>query len=335
MGSPNFAQVNPMAHPDLNGWLSRRLDGKAMRALKIERDALLLSLKATGLAQPATILNFNPVALGLDGGIGFKVPSILDEAVNEEDRFVYKMGGVTYKASVLTIREPQTFTQIKDVKKEEDVEVGVYDVRACKQIEIAHCFLAAYTNATPSSSGMGGVVVFQGDRRVLERATGTKRLEIKVPTFIRLPNRTREYLTEAADFDEIAAKALKTQKAYCNRQTQQAQNYWDQGDEERKNITGVHRIWHQYELDMGWRQTAAPWVTLVNETVETCPQCGNPKKRADAWACWSCQRVYDPLAAYLAKEIPVSHQAMERIKEDDWPKVRKEEARRLAIRTGV
>jgi hypothetical protein len=178
---------------------------------------------------------------------------------------------------------------------------------------------------------MGGVVIFEGDKRVLAR-TDSKRLSIKVPTFIRLPNNTREYFSEPADFEECVASALKLQKAYSNIQTQQAQAYWDQGDEERKNITAVHRIWHQYEIDMGFRQDPAPWVTLTTENTVTCAGCSEPKKRVDAYFCHKCQRVYDPLAAYMAREIPVTHPGMERIADNDWPKVHKEEARRKAIR---
>ena len=333
MGDPSFAPVNPMANPELNGWLSRRIDGKAMRALKVERDALLMSLKATGMAQPATILNFNPVPLRLDGGIDFKVPSIVDDAVQDEDRFMYKMDGRTYKASVLTIREPRVFTQIKDVKKEEDVEVGVYDVKACKQIEIAHCFLAAYTSGTPSSSGMGGVVVFQGDRRVLERPN-TKRLEIKVPEFILLPNKTREYIAQPHDFDEIVAAALRLQKIYCNAQTQQAQSYWDQEDQ-RGNITTVHRIWHQYEMDMGWLQVAAPWVTLSNEPTVTCEGCGEPRKRVDAYFCHKCARPYLPFEAYKAGELGIDHPSLNRCNDAEWKQIREIEKKRVALRTGI
>jgi len=37
----------------------------------------------------------------------------------------------------------------------------------------------------------------------------------------------------------------------------------------------------------------------------------------------------------MAKEIPITHFAMERIKDEDWPKVRKEEERRKALRAGI
>lgn len=334
MGSPSFSAVNPAANPELNGWLSRRIDGKSMRALKIEREALLLSLKATGLAQPATILNFNPVPLALDGGIGFKVPSVSDESVIEENRFHCKYQGRAHRASVLTIKEPRVYPQIKDVKVEEGVESGVYDMKACKQIEIAHCFLVAYTQGTPSSSGMGGVVVFEGDRRALER-TEKKRLAIRIPNFVQLPNRTREYITEPADFEDTVAAALEMQRRYYNNQMQQAQNYWDQGDEERKNITTVHRTWHQYGMDMGWTQIAAPWVTQANEGTVLCEGCGEPRKRVDAYFCFKCARPYDPFSAYIAGELGIDHPSLNRCDAKQWAEIRKTELGRKALREGL
>jgi hypothetical protein len=83
---------------------------------------------------------------------------------------------------------------------------------------------------------------------------------------------------------------------------------------------------------MGWRQNPAPWVTLTHEHTETCVGCGEPKKRVDAFFCWKCNRVYNPLEAYFAREISATHPAMERVLDVDWPKVHKEEARRVAIR---
>lgn len=335
MATPNFPAANAMKNPYLANVLDRMTNGAEMRRVSVESQALLMSLKATGLAQPATILNFNPVALALDGGIGFKVPSIIDEVVKDDDRFHYKYEGRTYKATVLTITDPKTYLQPKDVKELDGVPSAMYDVKACKQIEIAHCFYVAFTlGMLGNQTGMGGVVIFEGPRRTLEHAEGKKKFEIRMPKYIPLPNKTREYTTEPRDFDECVADALKIQRRYCNLQTQQAQSYWDQEDQ-RGNVTPIHRIWHQYEMDMGWRQVAAPWVTMNNEPTVTCQGCGEPKKRVDAYFCHKCARVYDPLVAYMAKEIPASHIAMERIADAEWPKVRKEEERRKALRTGL
>ena len=335
MGTPNFAPSSPMQNPNLANVMDRMTNGKEMRRLFVERQALLTSLKATGLAQPATILNFNPVPLALDGGIGFKVPSIIDEAVLDEDRFRYKFEGREYKASVLTIHEPKTYTQPKDVREEDGVALGIYEVKACKQIEIAHCFWAAYNlGVLGFAVNMGGVVIFQGDRRVLDRATGSKKIDINVPEFIRLPNRTREYITAPKDFDTFVIEQLKLQKAYCNRQTQTAQSFWDQEDQ-RGNIQTTHRIWHQYEMDMGWRQVAAPWVTLSNEPTVTCEGCGSPKKRVDAYFCHACARPYDPFDAYKAGELGIEHPSLNRCNAKQWAEIREIEKKRVSFRTGL
>ena len=223
MGTPNFAAANPLVNTALANVMDRMTNGKEMRRLNVEREALLMSLKATGMAQPATIINFNPIALALDGGIGFKVPSIVDESVPENTLFKYKWEGREYKATVLTIPEPKTFTQIKDVKEEDGVAGGVYDIKVCKQIEIAHNFFVAYTfGMLGTATGTGGVVCFEGDRRFIERDNRGKRLQVRVPEFLRLPNKTREYITKPQDFDEMVEAALKMQRKFCNSQTQQA-----------------------------------------------------------------------------------------------------------------
>jgi hypothetical protein len=334
MGSPTFAAINPLANPYITNVLDKMTNGKEMRRLMVERQALLASLEATGLAQPATILNFNPVALSLDGGLGFKVPSILDDSVDDAARFRVKFEGHDYKASVITVRSPKTFTQIKDVREDDGVAQGVYEVKACKQIEIAHNFLVAYTSGTPSSSGMGGVVIFEGDLKQFGPEHKNLNVKIKVPEFIRLPNRTREYITKPKSFSECLESALKLQRVYCNGQTQQAQGFWDNEDE-RKNITPIHRIWHQYEVDMGWRQTPAPWVTLTNENAVTCEGCGEQKKRVTAYFCHKCARPYQPFEAYVAGELSIEHPSLNRCDAKQWTEIRAIEKKRKALREGV
>lgn len=335
MATPNFPAANAMKNPYLANVLDRMTNGAEMRRVSVESQALLMSLRATGLAQPATILNFNPVALALDGGIGFKVPSIIDEVVKDDDRFHYKYEGRTYKATVLTITDPKTFLQPKDVKELDGVPSAMYDVKACKQIEIAHCFYVAFTlGMLGNQTGMGGVVIFEGPRRTLEHAEGKKKFEIRMPKYIPLPNKTREYTTEPRDFDECVADALKIQRRYCNLQTQQAQSYWDQEDQ-RGNVTPIHRIWHQYEMDMGWRQTPAPWVTLSAENAKTCAGCGEPQKRVDAYFCHKCARPYEPFEAYKAGELGIEHPSLNRCDAKQWDEIRKIEAKRKALREGL
>jgi hypothetical protein len=339
MGSPSFGLTGG-SNPFINEYLKNRIDGKSMRALKIEREALSMSLKAQGIAKPATILNFNPLMLRLDGGVEFSVPTFRWEGYPQKEIIPLKYKGKDYRATSLTIREPWLYPQITDVKKEEDVEVGVYKMMACKQIEIAHSFLISYTFGSPNSSGMGGVVVFEGDRKSLnvkkkDPDTGQERVVVKVPKYVTLPNKSREYFTEERWFDEVIKEALDMQQRYCQLQTQQAQSFWDQGEDHRGNITEVHRVWHQYEMDMGWRTNAAPWITLMHENAATCEGCGEPKKRATAFFCHKCARPYEPMAAYMAGEIGIDHPALNRVPVDQWPAIRTEEKRRRELREGT
>lgn len=333
MATPSFAASNPGQNPSMAEYLRNRIDGKSMRALALERQSAIAALKANQTAKPATVLWFNPVPGRLDAGVNFGIPSIRSEFVPEREKLTFTYKAKKYQCTRVTIRDPYVFPWITDVKKEEDVEVGIYKIEHCKQIEIAHAFRVSCTYGAESSSGMGGVLIFEGDLKALERKEkDTGRIVLRVPTYIPLPNKRREYFCEEKYLDEELAKTLDMQKRYTGIQTQQAQGFWDKEDQ-RSNITDVHRVWHQYEMDMGWRTTAAPWITLTHENQETCVGCGEPKKRAEAYFC-KCGRVYDPFKAYMDKEIPMSHDQMARVADDKWPLIRAEEARRKAVREG-
>ena len=181
---------------------------------------------------------------------------------------------------------------------------------------------------------MGGVVIFEGDLKQFGPEAKNHNVKLKVPDFIRLPNRTREYITKPKPFGECLDAALKTQRLYLNTQMQQAQSFWDNEDE-RKNITPIHRIWHQYEMDMGWRQTPAPWVTLSTENVEVCEGCGEGKKRVTAYFCHKCARPYQPFEAYVAGELGIEHPSLNRCDAKQWAEIRAIEKKRKALREGV
>lgn len=333
--APDFTGAR---NPNIAEWQRKRsgIDGKSMRALTMESAALLESLRATKQALPATILWFNPVAGAIDGGVGQfigKIPSILDTAIRDENRMRFNWKGKKYAATVLTIRNPMIYPWIKDVTKEEGFEVGVYQPAACKQIEIAYAYYASYAEGVHFNSAMGGVIAFEGDRKLLAQSGD---FEIEVPKFVQLSNGKREYITEPRKFSEMLGAALSTQKAYSESECQAAQTCWD--DEKRRGeITNTMRVWCQYQLDMGYRHVPPSWLTEQNIVEETCGGCGTARKRATAYFCHQCNRVYDPLVAYMDKEIPMSHPSMDRVKDADWAKVQTEEAarrKRRKIETG-
>lgn len=333
MPEAQFNDSSPAAASLIQNYLrTRQVNGREQRAYALKRQSLIESLKATGVAKPATILNFNPIALRMDGGYAIKIPSVIDPAVKEEERVALSYKGRSYRASVLTLREPFIFSQIVDVVQPNGQEmadgISKYEPRVCKQIEMAHALWVAYNRGTPSSAGVGGVVIFEGDRHALKRET------IQVPTYITLPDRSREYLTESRSLSEVVGEALEAQQLYCEMQCQTAQVYFDDPDQ-RKNITPVHRIWGQYSLDMGFRSTAPDWLLRrANEPEETCEGCGEPRKKASAFFCHACARPYDPFACYMAGEIGINHGSLNRLKPEQWAEIHKEEARRKKLREG-
>lgn len=319
-------------NPNTNDYLAKKIDGKQMRALALKRITMQHRLRITGQAKPATVLNFNPCALRLEGGIPFKVPSIVDPAVNDAFKAKFSYNGKTYRASILTISEPHIFPWITDVVKGEFDDmadgVGVFDAAACKQIEIAFDFWQAYNFGAPDSSNMGGVVCFEGDKHALKVGT------IRTPMFESLPDGTREYVTKPEEFGDVLAIALDKQRLYYDRQIQEAQAYWNDPDQ-RKNIHTMHLVWAQYGLDMGWREKPVDWQLSSNEPEDCCEGCGAAKKRATAYNCHACLRPYDPFRSFMDGEIGIDHLHMGRItKAEDWEKIHEEEARRKKLREG-
>jgi hypothetical protein len=321
--------ISAVANPHTNEYQNRKIDGVQMRALNLKSLSLKQSLRATGIAKPASVLNFNPCALRLEGGITLKVPSIVDPAVRDDRRMEFTYGGKPYKATVVTIREPIIFPWITDVKKGEfdDVAdgVGVYDAAVCKQIEIAYAFWQSYNFGAMDSSNMGGVVIWEGDRHALNSAT------INVPKFINLADSKREYYCEPQLFADVLAEALDKQKLYYERMIQEAQTYFDDPDQ-RKNIHPMHRVWAQYGLDQGWREKAPEWLLQINDPTESCEGCGAGKKRALAHFCHACSRPYDPFRSFMEGELALDSVHMNRIKDEDWAKVHEEEAKRVRRR---
>lgn len=335
-----FETVSPVANQAAASYVQQRqgVKGRQMAALGIKMESLKARLKANGTAQPATILNFNPVPLRLEGGLPYKVPSVIDPAVAEDRKLQFTYRGRPYRCSLLTIETPFLYTIPVDVFRKTGSEmadgVGVYDILACLQVESAHNFYAAYNGMTQEAANMGGVVIFEGTRNVLKEALKGNDVILKVPTFIKLPNNQREYFCEPKSFKEVLAPQLDKQRGYYETEMQTASMY-NNDNEGRKNITQIHRVWHQFGLDMGFTQKVEPWLTSQSEPDETCGGCGAGKKRGTAYFCHACARPYSPLEAYLAGELSIDSVHMNRIQDADWAIVRKEEARRKALRKSL
>lgn len=279
--------------------------GAAMQRLTMDRRSAYLDLKQSGRLKKATVINFNPTRLGVDDGhVPWKVPGCVDP---HKKAITVEHGNKKYIGAYMTVEESSFVPWIRDVNKPADEgenPSAVYDPKFILPIELMDQYRIQYTN--PQFITMGGVVVLEGDIHAFISKTGEIAKTIRIPDFITLPDRKRSYSTKEANTAKELAACFKMQKEYCERTCQQA-DFFDQTEEDRKNIVGFHRIWAQFALDMGWKSVAPDWMNARLESEEACKGCGKGKKRNDAWKC-DCGRFYNPLAAYLAGEdVPMAY----------------------------
>lgn len=276
--------------------------GPAMKKLTMQRTSAYIDLMNSGRCRAATVINFNPVSLKVeDGNVPWRIPAATDKLKKSVE---IEHGGRKYQAACFTIpKENARFVPwIRDVHRpSEDGEnaSAEYDAKFILPIEMIDQYKIQYSS--PQFTPMGGVLAFEGDLHSF-----LKKETLRVPRSSRLPDGTRSYFCEEIDLATELASVLAMQKEYGTGMIQQGDEYF-QDDDNRKNITPIHRIWAQFFIDMGWKQIAPLWMSANLEGEEVCKGCGKGKTRGDAWAC-TCGRYYNPLAAFLAGEnVPESY----------------------------
>lgn len=271
------------------------MQGVAMKRLTSQRKSSRIEYKHSGRDLPSTVINFNPVRLQVcDGNVPWAVPSCIDK---EKKSITVPFGGKKYTASYFTVREPRFVPWLTDVKKptaDDENTISEYKPIWLQPIELLNQYKLEYTD--PSKNMTGGVIVIEGDIHSFTKSKGT----IRIPKYEKLEDGRLTYFSEEVDLEREVAATLELQKTRCTFMIQQGDEY-NQDDQQRKNITPVHRIWAQFAIDMGWKQVAPPWMSAVLDSEETCKGCGKGRARSDAWAC-ACGRFYNPLAAFLAGE---------------------------------
>ena len=113
-------------------------------------------------------------------------------------------------------------------------------------IELMNQYKLEYAN--PSKNMMGGVLVLKGDIHAFEKSKGT----IRIPKFERLADGRLSYFSEEVDLQKELAACFTIQKDRSMFMIRQGDEY-NQDEQQRKNITGVHRAWDKFAIDMGWK----------------------------------------------------------------------------------
>ena len=318
--SRSFADISQAAAVAVN----EATQGAAMQQLTVKRKSAYIDLKHTGQLKPATVINFNPIALRVhDGHVRWRIPAATEE--NKKGVRV-QYGKLTYEAAYFTVREPAFVPWITDVKKpapEDENARGVYDARFIMPIELLDQYRREYTD--PSRNLTGGVIVIEGDIHAFTKNKGT----ILIPDTVRKPDRSLTYFSKEANYQEVLAASLDMQKSRCEFMIQQGDEY-DQNEQERKNITPVHRAWYSFAIKMGWKVKESRWMSSTMEPEDTCKGCGKGIPAVASWHC-DCGRYYNPLAAFLAGE-PVPESYLYALEGKDLDLVKAEMKKRAAIK---
>lgn len=316
--------------PEARDVVKQMLNGDAMDRLTMQRKSEYMDLMNSGRSKDSTVINFNPVSLKVeDQNVPWRIPAAPDKLGK---KIKVEFDGQTYIASYFTLRKemPRFYAMIRDVNKPSDANenpTAVYDPKFITPLELMDQYRIQYTN--PQFIPMGGVIVYEGDIHQFINDKGAFAKTLRIPNSTRLPDGRRSYFSQEMSLMSELALTLDMQKSFCQGMITQGDEY-NQDEQDRKNITSVHRIWLQYALDMGWKQNSSPWMSAQLDSEESCKGCGKGKTRKDAWAC-VCGRYYNPLAAFLAGQ-PVPESFIYALTGADFDKAATEMKRRNDIR---
>jgi len=271
-----------------------------------------------GPLRPCTVVNFNPVALVVEGQLRITIPKPGTTA-HHQIRMPYKgrvvQGHYCYIASahiVDPLAQPDqqpiyyTVTTGHEVDSILPIDVPTVAARVFSPHSIA-CELWSQYNS-PSHKLMGGILLFDQGPHTLKAAnlahTGNK---IWVPTRSMMEDEglytygLRETLLE----DELD-RIFEVQRSYCDVILQSAHSLWAEQDvASRKMVTDTHREWARWALSMGYLQQLPEWVNAklvlgadITE-LRVCRYCGTQQANETVYFCHKCNAPFNPFKAFM------------------------------------
>lgn len=284
---------------------------------------------------PFTVINFNPVALALEGILKrYKVPSPDDRRLPVDvQRVTLAFRGGERVGHALTIREPLIYGRMSGAKGTDapGEVIPEQEVTEMLPLAIAYAFLEHYSPifavrsdkmvAAPPKPArrMYGVLAFEGDVHTLEphRLQQSNRI-IKVPLARVLTiGRSNRRVYEAVEFslDEYLEKMFEGQKRYADLVISRAQQKFTEG-KAREEIGVAERTWYRFAIRMGWTPAPKdPDKTWLNElisltlpegdgtagvTLRKCPGCRAIEPEPDTPFCPKCNRPMDTFKTFMA-----------------------------------
>lgn len=285
-----------------------------------------------GHYSPFTVINFNPLALRLEGIFKrYSVPSPDDDRLPAGvSRVVMNWRGQDRVGHALTIRDPLIYgrmTGAKGLGAPGEV-LPEQEVAEYLPVAIVYSFLEHYSPifvtkkdgmaAAPPKDArrMYGVLAFEGDVHALE----PQRLEnngrtIQVPLARTLTigkSSQRIYETVAFTLDDYLDQMFLGQRRYADAVISRAQQKFTEG-KAREEIGSAERTWYRWAIRMGYAPAPKdPDRTWLNEmislttadgaaeiTLRKCPGCRAVEPEPDSPFCPKCNRPMDIFKTFM------------------------------------
>lgn len=312
--------------------------GTSQRLFAQQVEAKAQEMIETGQCTPFTVINFNPMPVGLQGVLKqYKVWTPDDGKLPKDVlRISVEWEGKERRGHVLTIREPK-----KDGKMVGATAGGAPgEVTAQREPklympkEIAYSFMEHFSPVFTARPGtvlppapkdarrIFGVLVFEGDIHTLEgllnEADPDKRI-INVPVcHVHTVGNTsiKAFRTVQFSLDRYLEQMFSGQKKYADGAITRAQQKWNGTDQDRADISDSDRVWYRWAIDLGYAKKPTnnektwlnEYLTLtggdeepkVDPRLRKCQACKALEPEVDTPFCTKCAAPINTFTTYMA-----------------------------------
>lgn len=289
-----------------------------------------------GPCAPATLLNFNPVKMRLEGELSDQtVP-----AAGTGKKVTVPYNGRSFIASYVTFWNAKVWPVIIGTENLEGFDSSSIRPDYISPIGIAYQFYEHYVlkavGGGVDAIGMGGIVIYEGDVHLLTRKS-LEELRVRVP-MVDAEASTPSivvYKSEERSFAQCLADALTKQRQFAEWMISEGHRFGNSQVEAIHNqLTGEHVRWHNYAIDMKYKTEPEKWaVDRLQDGPEVvhvyCGDCRTKQTDSRQYFCSNCNAPFDPLKAFLDGKS-VSPDRLAVYEGEDWEKIVAEQQKRNA-----
>jgi hypothetical protein len=289
----------------------------------------------TGPCAPATVFNFNPVTLRLQG----QLAGLSVAAAGRGKKAVFPYKGRSLVASYLTIALPSVWVVCIGTENDKGVDVPTFKADHITPLGIAHQFYSHYVVGARDAEGMGGILIIAGDAHTVDgvhqkRSNGTILVPVQDEELSE-PGRMA-YKTEKRSLDECLEQALLVQRGYAEFQISEGHRIANSPEELRGHNMTSNILWHNWAIEMGYKREPEKWAAAQlqdapNVDAVFCAGCRQRQMSTEQVFCPNCNRPFDAYKAFMAGH-PVPAQYLETYEGAEWEAIVGEARRRTAKR---